>query len=78
MRFLKNLIYKLYVIALMAFTVWYGAFMYPLIFGEDAKPKIMSATIDDLDKMDKDELFTALFSRRQSQCLCQVPWQCHP
>jgi hypothetical protein len=60
MRLLKKIIYRFYVIALMIFTVWYGAFMYPLIFGEDIKPEIMSATMDDLDKMDKDQLFTSL------------------
>lgn len=36
-RFLKKLIFKLYVIALMCFAVWYGYFMYPLIFGFEGK-----------------------------------------
>jgi len=30
---LKKLIYICYVVALLIFTVWYGQFMYPLIFG---------------------------------------------
>ncbi|OGT29199.1 MAG: hypothetical protein A2W28_11740, partial [Gammaproteobacteria bacterium RBG_16_51_14] len=34
---LKNLIYKVYVICLMGFTIWYGTFMYPLIFGFSEK-----------------------------------------
>lgn len=33
----KKIIFKLYVIALMVFTVWYGHFMYPLIFGFEGK-----------------------------------------
>lgn len=30
---MKKVIFKLYVVALMGFTVWYGTFMFPLIFG---------------------------------------------
>ncbi len=29
----KKIIFKFYVVALMFFTVWYGTFMFPLIFG---------------------------------------------
>jgi len=36
-KLLKKLIFKLYVIALMCFTVWYGYFMFPLIFGFEGK-----------------------------------------
>lgn len=38
-KFLKKFIFKLYVLSLMAFTVWYGYFMYPLIFGFEGKEK---------------------------------------
>ncbi len=34
---LKKLVYVSYVIALLAFTIWYGNFMYPLIFGFETK-----------------------------------------
>lgn len=34
---LKKIIFKLYVIGLMCFAVWYGYFMYPLIFGFEGK-----------------------------------------
>ena len=37
MKFLKRLVFKLYVLFLMGFTVWYGMFMYPLIFGFEGK-----------------------------------------
>ena len=37
MNLLRKLIFKLYVIALMVFTVWYGNFMFPLIFGFEGK-----------------------------------------
>lgn len=37
MKLLKRIIFKLYVLCLMAFTVWYGTFMYPLIFGFEGK-----------------------------------------
>ncbi len=39
MKRLKTIIFKIYVIFLMAFTVWYGYFMYPLIFGFEGKEK---------------------------------------
>ncbi len=35
--FFKKLIFKIYVLALMSFTVWYGYFMYHLIFGFEGK-----------------------------------------
>ena len=36
-KHIKKIIYKAYVIALMIFTIWYGYFMYPLIFGFEGK-----------------------------------------
>lgn len=36
-RLFKRLVCKSYVLFLMAFTVWYGYFMYPLIFGFEGK-----------------------------------------
>lgn len=35
--FLKKLVFKVYVIGLMCFAVWYGYFMFPLIFGFEGK-----------------------------------------
>jgi hypothetical protein len=37
MSLLKKVIAKLYVVLLMAFAVWYGHFIYPLIFGFEGK-----------------------------------------
>lgn len=36
-KLLKKIVFKTYVVALMAFTAWYGYFMYPLIFGFEGK-----------------------------------------
>ena len=33
----KKIVFRLYVVALMIFTIWYGTFMYPLIFGFSGK-----------------------------------------
>lgn len=33
---IKTVIYKVYILALMAFTVWYGFFLYPIIYGHGA------------------------------------------
>lgn len=38
-KLFKKVVFKGYVIFLMAFTVWYGYFMYPLIFGFEGKEK---------------------------------------
>ena len=40
---LKKIIFKLYVIFLMGFTVWYGHFMYPLVFGFEGKEEAESS-----------------------------------
>jgi hypothetical protein len=61
-KLLKKAIYTLYIVALMMFSVWYGTFMYPLIFGERIAPTMMSGTMDSLDK---DELFTQLLEEQQ-------------
>ncbi len=37
MNLFKRIVFKLYVLILMGFTVWYGMFMYPLIFGFEGK-----------------------------------------
>ena len=34
---LKKIVFKVYVVCLMMFTLWYGYFMYPLIFGFEGK-----------------------------------------
>ena len=36
-KLLKTIVFKVYVVFLMAFTVWYGQFMYPLVFGFEGK-----------------------------------------
>ena len=36
-KLFKSVVFKLYVVFLMAFTVWYGHFMYPLVFGFEGK-----------------------------------------
>jgi len=64
-KFLKKLLFKTYVIFLMGFTIWYGNFMAPLVFGfegkEDAAESIKtlkhSAT-------DEERLFADLISSK--------------
>ena len=45
-KFFKKLVFKAYVILLMAFTLWYGYFMYPLIFGFEGKEEAEASLMD--------------------------------
>lgn len=62
---LKKIVFKLYVIGLMVFTVWYGIFMYPLIFGFEGKEEAAAS----LQKMgygdtEEDEMFARLMAEQ--------------
>jgi hypothetical protein len=43
---IKSLIAKAYVLCLMAFTVWYGYFMFPLIFGFEGKEQAAKSLLE--------------------------------
>ncbi len=62
-KFLKNLVFRGYVIFLMAFTLWYGYFMYPLIFGFEGKEEA-EASLKELGHAGTDEerLFVKLIA----------------
>lgn len=64
-KFLKSLVLKAYVIFLMAFTVWYGTFMYPLIFGFEGKEEA-EASLRDLGQegTDEERLFINLIASK--------------
>ena len=57
---LNKLVFRLYVISLMAFTVWYGHFMYPLIFGFEGKEEA-AESIREIVKTESEE--ETMFSR---------------
>ncbi len=65
-KFIKKVIFKLYVIFLMGFTVWYGYFMYPLIFGFEGKEKA-EASLMELGKAgtDKERMFVKLIAEKE-------------
>ncbi len=56
-KFLKMLMFKGYVVLLMVFTVWYGYFMFPLVFGFEGKEqaevslKEIGETVSDKERM---------------------------
>ncbi len=59
--FIKRLIFKSYVIFLMAFTVWYGHFMYPLIFGFESKEEAAQSLLKgNGDRTPGEQLFAKL------------------
>ncbi|MDJ0806249.1 MAG: hypothetical protein QNJ78_05380 [Gammaproteobacteria bacterium] len=65
MKFFKKLVFRVYVLLLMAFTVWYGYFMYPLIFGFEGKEEA-EASLMDLGKAgtEEEKLFVKLIASK--------------
>jgi len=65
-KLIKKIIFKFYVIFLMAFTVWYGYFMYPLIFGFEGKEKA-EASLKELGQAgtDKEKMFVKLIAEQE-------------
>lgn len=64
-KLIRKIIFKLYVVFLMAFTVWYGYFMYPLIFGFEGKEKA-EASLKELGHAgtDKERMFVKLIAEK--------------
>jgi len=54
-KLFKQVIFKLYVIALMCFTVWYGFFMFPLIFGFDGKEDAKASLAERSSQLTEEE-----------------------
>lgn len=64
-KLLKKIIFKAYVIGLMIFTIWYGHFMYPLIFGFEGKEEAASAfDHDDSQTTDEEKMFEQLITEQ--------------
>lgn len=64
----KKLVVNTYVVALMAFTLWYGYFMYPLIFGFEGK----EAAVVSLKEMGhagtkEEQMFVRLISEKPKE-----------
>ena len=45
-KFFKRIVFTGYVLSLMAFTLWYGYFMYPLIFGFEGKEEAARSLLE--------------------------------
>ena len=65
-NFLKQLVFKGYVILLMIFTVWYGYFMYPLIFGFEGKEEA-EASLREMGQAgtEEEKLFVSLIASKE-------------
>jgi nitrate/TMAO reductase-like tetraheme cytochrome c subunit len=64
-KLLKRLVFKLYVLFLMAFAVWYGYFMYPLIFGFEGKEEA-AASLRELGQAgtEEEQMFVRLIEEQ--------------
>lgn len=71
MNILKQIIYKGYVVLLMTFTVWYGVFMYSLIFGFEGKDEAAASLLDltgGAEEMTEEEkMFTRLLAEQETR-----------
>jgi len=67
-KFLKTVVYKGYVIFLMAFTVWYGHFMYPLVFGFEGKEQA-EVSLKEMGKAGTEEerMFVSLIAEQEKK-----------
>jgi len=55
----KKIVRNIYVLFLMGFTVWYGYFMYPLIFGFEEKEEAGESLLEMLGATSEDEILFA-------------------
>ncbi|MCF6282174.1 MAG: hypothetical protein L3J28_08170 [Candidatus Polarisedimenticolaceae bacterium] len=50
LNLIKTVIHKLYILVLMAFTVWYGFFLYPVIFGHSADHSVEALVVESTER----------------------------
>ncbi len=62
---IKTVVYKLYVIALMAFTVWYAYFITPLIFGHGWGGKEEEVAVEETTGAEEEKVFKELLKEQQ-------------
>ncbi|MCW9023969.1 MAG: cytochrome c family protein [Gammaproteobacteria bacterium] len=76
MNLFKKIVFKLYVIFLMVFTVWYGHFMYPLIFGFEGK-EMAAESLKDLGEAgtDHEKMFVKLISEHGKKSVTDLGYK---
>lgn len=60
----KKVIFKLYVVALMCFTIWYGTFMFPLIFGFEGKEGAKASLEAMSHEASEEEIYSRLIAEQ--------------
>ncbi len=64
-KFIKALVFKGYVILLMIFTLWYGYFMFPLVFGFEGKEQAEVSFMEMGEAAtDKERMFADILSEQ--------------
>jgi len=54
-KLFKTIVFKAYVLFLMAFTVWYGHFMFPLVFGFEGSKEQAGISLQDMEGVSSEE-----------------------
>ena len=67
-KFFRALIFKGYVVLLMAFTVWYGSFIFPLVFGFEGKEQA-GVSLHEIGEevTDKERMFVDMISEESKK-----------
>lgn len=75
MQAIKKLIRTLYILFLMGFVVWYGKFIYPIVFDEFGpdKPKVVAAA--DPNMTEEERMFQKFLAEQQQTATTDLGYQ---
>ncbi|HHL39323.1 MAG TPA: cytochrome C [Deltaproteobacteria bacterium] len=72
---LKKLVYKLYVLGLMAFTVWYGTFITPIIFGHEEHEEEIAEIEFDGAGTEEEKAFRKLLAEQRKTAVTDLGYR---
>ncbi len=75
LAFLKKVVYKLYIIALMAFVVWYGNFITHLIFEHELEEHEEEAKVEEVEGTEEERAFRKLLEEQKKTATTDLGYQ---